>query len=171
MVKKIPLTQGKFALVDDEDFEWLNQFKWHVTKERNCFYARSTNYVTQTATNPIIKAVRMHRLILNLKKDEFADHIDGNGLNNQKNNLRKATIRQNAQNRKHGKKKTSKYPGVHWKLSIRKWVAQLKIKGKYVHAGTYFNELDAFNAYKKAVHELTGEKLVCELKTAKEEAK
>lgn len=86
-MKKIELSQGKFALVDDEDFEWLSQYKWYFHKG----YARRSYRFAKTGKQ---RGVFMHRDILKLSKKYHTDHIDGNGLNNQRSNLRACTLAQ-----------------------------------------------------------------------------
>ena len=80
-MKKIKLTQNKYTLVDDEDFDYLNQFNWCAHKEKYNFYAVRTD-------NKLKKCIRIHRVIMNCPDSKFIDHKDGNGLNNQKENLR-----------------------------------------------------------------------------------
>lgn len=143
-MKEIKLTQGKVALVDDEDFEQLNQFKWSACKNGNTFYA--TNNFHNTLYNFIYS---LHRLIL-LSPDfpapgKTVDHIDGNGLNNQKSNLRIVTHRQNMQNLHI--KTTSKYPGVSWHNASKKWQAAIMIEGKQFHLGIFDSEEKAYEAY------------------------
>lgn len=153
MVKEIPLTQGKVALVDDDDFEHLNQFKWYALKDKNTYYARrniSNGDGTQTT-------ISMHREILGtIPTGLQTDHIDGNGLNNQKSNLRVVTTRENSQNRHHSK--TSRFPGVNFhkgKGHVKKpWQATIGINGKKAFLGYYSTEEQAFAAYKKAVNEV-----------------
>ena len=108
MVKEIILSQGKVTLVDDEDFEYLNQWNWAAQPRPNTFYACRNMKLNDGK----YRFLQMHRVILNPKQEVFIDHIDGNGLNNQKSNLRLCTSRQNTQN-KSNINKTSKYPGVH----------------------------------------------------------
>jgi len=109
-MKEIQLSKiGKYkgmykVLVDDEDFEYLNQFNWHVGKVRGNNYAKRTIH-----SNPI-KSVKMHRAIMNAPINMQVDHIDHNGLNNQKSNLRLCVNKENACNRKSIGK--SKYLGV-----------------------------------------------------------
>ena len=105
-MKKIELTQGKFALVDDEDFEWLNQWKWYANHLGYTWYVvRSVRYDNE------VKAILMHRSILNAKIGEEIDHINHNGLDNRKKNLRICTRSQNNMNR-NKLRGTYKYKGV-----------------------------------------------------------
>ncbi|MEN6592766.1 MAG: HNH endonuclease [Methanobacterium sp.] len=157
LMKKIELTKGKVALVDDEDYDWLNKHSWsleheHSIKSRTVYYARG--FVGG-------KTVQMHRLIMNFPKGRVVDHINGDGLDNRRCNLRIITTRQNQQNRK--TKTSSKYPGVRYHKKHQKYYSGIKVKGKYIYLGGHDSEIEAFEAYKKAVHELTGEKLICEL--------
>lgn len=162
MVKEIPLTKNQVTLVDDLDFEYLNQWKWRAFKPRNTFYAVREQHIGTVEGKRIRKGIYMHRLIMNPNSTELIDHIDGNGLNNQRKNLRIVTPRQNSQNRANFISR-SKYVGVTWDTQKNKWKAHIQIKGKYNHIGYFADEKEAGNAYKNAVHELVGEKLVCEL--------
>lgn len=147
-MKEIQLTRGQVALVDDEDFEMLMNFKWHAIKPHgsHTYYA-----VTKIPKSAGIGSgtVRMHRLIMLLEEWEMVDHIDGNGLNNQKSNLRYCDVRQNAQNR-HDKNKSSRYPGVDWFKALGKWRANIRIDGKKVYLGVSDDEDEAFQMYKDA---------------------
>lgn len=108
-MKEINLTKGQVALVDDEDFEFLNQWKWQAHKDQHTggFYARrGTRFMVKTITTI------MHREIMNTPKDMVCDHIDHNTLNNQKSNLRNVTISQNAMNRVGEQKEKNKPLGV-----------------------------------------------------------
>jgi HNH endonuclease len=106
-MKKIKLTQGKFALVDDEDFDELNKFKWYAGShyKENCLYALRRD-------NKIRKTILMHREIMQTPKGMVTDHIDHNGLNNQKINLRVCSHAQNIMNSAKSIEGTSKYKGV-----------------------------------------------------------
>ncbi len=85
-MKEIRLTQGKVALIDDADFEWLSQWKWRCSRHFRTWYAmRTVHSLGKTMT------VSMHRLITGAKPGEQVDHVDGNGINNQRNNLRFVT--------------------------------------------------------------------------------
>lgn len=98
-MKFIPLTQGLFTQVDDEDFNDLNQFKWHIVKAPYTYYAvRAVPSLDKVSKNRQIK-LRMHRVIMNPSNEMEVDHRDGDGLNNQKANLRICTSSQNMYNR------------------------------------------------------------------------
>ncbi len=103
MAKEIPLTQGLVAIVDDADYEYLSQFKWCARKAGNTYYAvRQENK----------RFICMHIQIIGRRPGLEIDHIDGNGLNNRRSNLRFVTLRQNQQNRLY--RRYSKYHGVSW---------------------------------------------------------
>lgn len=169
MVKKIPLTQGQHALVDDEDFEYLNQWKWHARGQPNIngYYALRGMYVARINKKEIIKAIRMHRVIMNrivgrtLNKFELVDHINHDPLDNRRENLRIVSNRQNQQNKKN--KGTSKYPGVSWQKQTNKWVAHIRLNGKSKYLGSFIDEREAAKSYEKACRELCGEELVCKM--------
>jgi hypothetical protein len=131
-MKEIQLTQGKVALVDDEDFEHLNNVKWRAQKDKD------SNYYA------LYKGGMMHRLIMNVSDIRIQiDHIDGNGLNNQRFNLRPCSASQNAMNRRKLKNTSSKYKGVHKRIRVTKkkthnyWVSGIKVLGKLIFLG-YF---------------------------------
>ncbi len=133
-MKKITLTQGKFALVDDSDFEWLNQWKWYCQKDKNRFYVRRS--VGK-------KCILMHRLIMGSPKE--VDHRNGNGLDNQRKNLRACLNVENHFNKSKHKIGQSKFKGVG--KPNKKYRARIRFKGKFIHLG-YFNlEKEAAKAY------------------------
>jgi len=146
--KLIPLTQGKFAIVDAADYEWLNQYKWHVKKHKHTSYAR---------TQKNGKSIRMHRLITSAPPHLFVDHRDLNGLNNRRSNLRLCTRAENIHNQGPRKGGTSKYKGVYLKKLVRKFVAQISINGKKPTIGCFDNEIEAAVAYDIKAMELFGE--------------
>ena len=153
-MREIQLTQGKVAQVDDEDFEELNQFKWCAGKYGKMHYA-----MRQSATlNGKRRIIRMHYAIVGKLPDLEIDHIDGNGLNNQKSNLRFVTHRQNGQNNKNAIK-TSQYPGVCLDKRRNKWIAQIQINGANKFLGYFTSEINAFNTYRKAVN-VIGEQVI-----------
>lgn len=154
-MKQIPLSKtgkvnaGKhFALVDDEDFEYLNQWNWSLS------YNMSGTQYAESAING--KRVKMHRVLLGLTNPKiFGDHKDLNGLNNQRDNIRVATQTENNRNKQPKKNGTSQYLGV--MLSVRKykesvytrWYSQITIKGKKHHIGSFKIEEDAAKSYDK----------------------
>lgn len=147
-MRQIPLTHGKFALVDDCDFEWLMQWKWHV----HC--SHGTCYAVRTPYRPIDRrhdTVRMHRAILNAPKHLLVDHINHNGLDNRRENLRFCTNAQNIQNRRGPQSNsTTGYRGVHWNKFAQKFSAQIAVNGVKIHLGYFNTGVDAARAYEEA---------------------
>lgn len=168
-IKKIELSQGKHALVDDCDYEFLKQWNWvaHYSKSTNGFYADRSKYVGHFNGKNKRKTISMHRLIMKriigreLKKSEVVDHINHDPLDNRRENLRIVTRRQNTQNKK--TKGTSKYPGVYWNKEKKKWKAEIRLEGKKTHLGYFSIEKEAAKAYEQALREHVGEELVCKL--------
>lgn len=156
-MKEIPLTQGKVALVDDEDYEWLNQWKWKAHRFAKKWYACRTQRVGLRSENKFVTWL-MHRKLLKLEDPSiFSDHRDGNGLNNQRHNLRVATGAQNAQNIRTKAGGTSKYRGVSWQKKNQNWIAQIKCGGKHMHIGSFQTQKEAAQAYDRKAKELHGE--------------
>jgi hypothetical protein len=127
-MKRIPLTQGKFALVDDADFEWLNQWKWRV----NHGYARRALYENGKRAGDI----SMHRLINNTPAGLDTDHINRDKLDNRRDNLRSATRSQNNFNTPPPKNNKSGTKGVWYSKRWGLWYAQIKVKGKRYNLGS-----------------------------------
>ncbi len=147
-MKLITLTQGQFAQVDDDDYEFLNQWKWQAQKGKTTYYAVRTDYSRGKRNRTLIY---MHCLILDIIGTEFkGDHIDRNGLNDQRSNLRIATYSQNQANRRSFKNSSSKYLGVGWHKLTGKWAAYIRKDDKQYHLGLYETEQDAATAYNKA---------------------
>lgn len=152
-MKKIPLSQGLFALVDDSDYDFLMQWKWTANKERKTFTAyRQSNQTTSRTF------IYMHRLIMNMpKKGIFVDHIDGDGLNNQRNNLRLCTNAENLMNRGANKNNTSGYKGVTFYRRLNKWHGQIMLNRKQLHLGYFTSKEAAARAYNEAAKKYFGE--------------
>lgn len=152
-MKKIKLSQGKFALVDDEDFEWLSQWKWCLTG--NGLYAMRNGSAEESR-----KAILLHRQIM---KDPFnknglqVDHINSNGLGNQRSNLRLCSQSQNNQNKGKQSNNTSGYKGVSFEPERGKWSARINVNGRQVCLGRFGSPLAAAIAYDKKAIELHGE--------------
>lgn len=157
MTIQIPLTQGKFAIVDDIDADLAN-FKWYAAKSRNTFYANRTMLKNEKKI-----AIQMHRLILqrihqeNFHSNEKCDHINGDGLDNRRCNLRISSIQENSRNQKINKRNKSGYKGVFWDKTYKKWKAQIRTKDKSKHLGYFDNPKEAYEAYKRAAIKYHGE--------------
>jgi len=148
-MKEIPLTQGQVALVDDDMYAYLNQWKWFCTTRG--YAARSEG------KSPNQKTIRMHRQILGLTDTTYSDHKDGNPLNNQLSNLRKCTSSLNQMNRGKQKNNKSGYKGVCWHKPYQKWHAQITVNGKRKHLGYFSDILDAVRAYNKEASKQYGD--------------
>jgi hypothetical protein len=142
-MKKIPLTQGKFALVDDSDFKWLNQWKWFALKTRHTYYAARSLHMSSGTTRPIY----MHREITKPLGGLMVDHISRDGLDNRKCNLRQATGTQNQANRGRIKNSKSGYKGVTWNKIHNKWHTKIGHKGKTIWIGRFSCLIKAARAY------------------------
>ena len=152
MVKSIELTRGKVAWVDDEDYEWLNQWKWCATLSCRHWYAKR-----QGRSNGKPRTICMHRLIMDAQPGQMIDHRDRNGLHNWRANLRFCTRSQNQENRKKHYGDTSQYKGVCWDKSMNKWRARISLDNKRIHLGRFNDEDEAGCAYNEAATELFGE--------------
>ena len=145
--RRIPLTQGKYAIVDPEDYERLSKHKWHANKSKNTFYAVRRIHLGKNKW----KHIKMHREILDPPDHLYVDHINHKGFDNRKANLRTATHRQNSYNRIHFRKNpSSKYKGVSWKKRTKKWNVQISHNGKREIIGSFDNEIEAAKAYDRA---------------------
>jgi hypothetical protein len=146
MTKEIPLTQGKFAIVDDNDFEWINKWKWHYIK----------GYAVRTISSTF-KKIYMHREINKTPEGLYTDHIDQNKLNNTRSNLRTCNLQENDRNRKKQKNNTSGYKGVCYAKDRGKWRSRIKVNSVYFWIGNFNNAKDAAAAYNDKAKELFGE--------------
>jgi AP2-like factor (euAP2 lineage) len=145
--------KGKFiTLVDDEDYEWLNQYNWciEITKYKNTYYARRSIRISVN----VHTTQRMHHLILGVKG---GDHTDRNGLNNQRANLRLATHHENCMNRNSQRKSSSKFKGVSWNKINKKWMSRIMFNNKSIFLGNFISETEAANVYDIKAKELFGE--------------
>ena len=147
-MKEIALTQGKVAVVDNEDFAELNKFKWHAIKMGNAYYAVRSKKA---------QMILMHRVILGAVLKQQIDHRDHNGLNNQRDNIRLCSRAQNGMNRRKQKNTSSQYKGVCWDKQNKKWVAYIYYQGKGIHLGYFREEKDAARTYDNRAKELFGE--------------
>jgi hypothetical protein len=147
-MKQISLTQDKFALVDDQDYGFLMQWKWYALMPNKVFYAVRCVWKNS-------KTILMHQIIakrMGLKGN--IDHKDTDGLNNQRINLRVATKSQNGANHGINKTNTTGYKGV-WKVRQR-FRAGIMLNQKSIHLGYYSTLEEAAKAYNKAALEYFG---------------
>lgn len=153
-IKRIKLTRGQFALVDDADYDWLNQWKWYAHKSRGVFYA--VRMLSQKCGKHI--EIRMHRLILGLEHGDKreGDHRNHNTLDNQQVNLRICTHQQNTFNQK-SPSSSSQFKGVSWHKAHKKWQAYIKTNGKIKYLGIFKAERDAALVYDTAAIREFGE--------------
>jgi hypothetical protein len=154
--RKIALTQGKFAIVDAEDYEELAKYKWFAVRyELGCYAVRAVKAKESRGKE---RTVRMHRAILGVPKGKIVDHINHNGLDNRRANLRVATRRENSWNkRKQRGNCSSQYKGVTWLKSEGKWQARIVCKGRAIFIGYFDDEKAAARAYDARAAELFGE--------------
>jgi hypothetical protein len=135
MSKKIYLLDDVYALVDDEDYEWLSTYTWYY---HSAGYAMTEN------------SVLMHRMILNSPKGIFTDHVNRNRLDNRKSNLRMCTVSENNKNKGMRSDNKSGYKGVHWDKRNKKWRARIVLDKKSIHLGLFSSIEYAVKAYDEA---------------------
>lgn len=155
-MKRIILTQGKEAKVDDADFEWLSEYKWFVYLSTSGSYYACRNNRSANGGNVYIE--KMHRRIMGLGKGDtgMVDHINGDSLDNRRSNLRIVTNQQNSLNRGKQSNNHSGYKGVHRHSTSGKWIAQITAKGNTYHLGSFLTPEEASQAYKTKAAELHG---------------
>lgn len=140
---------GHVAFIDDEDYELISNYRWCIARDRRIFYAVTT-------THPHIK---MHRLILALNKNIQADHKNGNGLDNRRENLRIADASQNQANSRKRKIEISRshFKGIYWQKHSKLWNARVALHKKTYSLGYFKSEEEAALAYDKGAREKFGE--------------
>lgn len=149
-MKHIPLTQNKVAIVDDNDYETISQYKWYCVGGR---YAARDIRINKKRV-----CIYMHRYILGNNKKFDVDHINHDGLDNRKENLRLCTTSENMGNQRiQIKSKYSKYKGVTFDINRKKWQSKIMKNKKTIHLGRFDCEEDAADAYNKKALELFGE--------------
>lgn len=155
-MKEIPLTRGKVAIVDDEDYERLCGYKWRA------MFSRCTDSYYAVRSAPMVNGkcdtILMHREIMGAKSGEQVDHINHNTLDNRRSaNLRVCTARQNRANERIRSTNTSGYKGVSWDKSRGKWLARASVNGKLKNVGRYETAREAAIAHDTASVEHNGE--------------
>jgi len=159
MVKEILLTQGKVALVDDDDFDRMNKYKWYASKDvkNNDWYARRNETIQRGSRKTFKqKTIRMHQEIFNFKY-QLIDHANHNGLDNRKCNLRACTYSENKKNSRQYKNNTSGFIGVSWHKIRRKWYAYVNKNGVRFSLGYFDDKIEAGKIVDKKSIELFGE--------------
>ena len=154
-MKKIDISTPKypntFITVDDEDYKWLNQWKWSATLVHGGVYAVRHVRGDRNGTS-----LSMHRFILDAPPHLLGDHKDGDTLNNTRGNLRLCTKSQNQFNRKLSSNNTSGYKGVHWRKSANKWHAVIYFNKKQISLGNFTCLIKGAKAYDEAATKYFG---------------
>ena len=151
MTKEIPLTQGQVALVDDDMYEYLMQWKWFANYDGWNWYA------ARNGPRPFQKKISMHRIIISSPDDMQVDHINRNGLDNRRENLRLCTNAQNSRNRGMQKHNTTGFNGVSWRKARRKYQARIIVNGKIFYLGHFTTAEEAAKAWDEAAVKHFGE--------------
>jgi hypothetical protein len=143
-MKEIPLTQGSVAIIDDADYELVSQYKWQLSPNKNTGYASHA-----FSKKGKYYRLYMHRLITGASADKEVDHINHNGLDNRRANLRVCSEQENKWNRVHPIGKSG-FKGVHWYRPTGRWRAIIVIDNRFKHLGIFDDPRDGAAAYDRA---------------------
>ncbi|MFN8994484.1 MAG: hypothetical protein ACK5X3_12605 [Pseudomonadota bacterium] len=147
----VPLTRGLEALIDARDAHLVAGHNWHAVPSGHTFYAGRNQRIGDK-----VHTVKMHRVLMDARGSAVIDHVNQNGLDNRRVNLREATLGQNQHNRKK-QKSSSRYKGVMLRKDSGKWQARIMVDGKHIQLGCYASEEDARAAYEVASEILHGD--------------
>lgn len=150
-MKYLELTRGKRAIVDDDDYALLSQWKWSAVKGNG----KLSNFYAMRGEKR--KTIKLHRFIMKAKKGEIIDHLDGNGLNNTKKNLRRCSQQENIRNSRKRRGTSSRYKGVSWDKREKKWSAYITFDYAKIALGNHDSENEAAIQYNEKAKELFGE--------------
>lgn len=145
-LEQIKLTNNKVALIDSEDYKLVSKYKWYCSNNCGKLYAVNKNK----------KVLYMHRLIISAPKGYEVDHINGDGLDNRKSNLRLCSSSQNKYNQKISTINTSGFKGVTWNKNRNKWQSQIGCGKKYKYLGLFKDKHAAAKAYNEEASKLFG---------------
>lgn len=134
-MKQISLTKGKYALIDDEDFDLVSRYNWYCS---SMGYAQRSDRVNKKRVE-----ILLHRFLLGAKKGQEIDHINRNPLDNTRKNLRFCTRSENNHNKGLNKNNSSGYKGIYWHKGAKKWLGQIMLDGKRINIGLFGNPLSA----------------------------
>jgi hypothetical protein len=152
MTKEIEISKGYVAIVDDDNYENLSKMKWQAKNNGD-----NIVYAITFKRNEKMYGFLMHRIIMNCSEKERVDHINHNGLDNRKENLRVCTQSQNMANRRKNKNNTSGYKGVSFLNDRNKFRAEITHNNIHYKVGCFKYAIDAARAYDKKAKELFGE--------------
>ena len=144
-MKKIPLTQGKFAIVDDEDYELVSKYKWCIDGE---------GYAVATVNG---KQMRMHRLILDAQPGQYVDHVNMTGCDNKRSNIRICNNSQNHANTRLRSDNTTGYKGVSFIKRDNIFQAKIEVNGHHMNLGSFTDPKEAAKKYNEAAVKYFGE--------------
>ena len=155
---RIKLTQGKFALIDEQDLELIAPYTWCAAKEKEGYFTAVTRIAVKNGKQRQ-KSIKMHRLLMSesLSHGLVVDHINGNPLDNRRENLRICTRRENTLNSKKPKTNSTGYKGVSYSARMKKYKAAINVNSSFIHLGYFICPIEAARAYDKAALNHFGE--------------
>jgi hypothetical protein len=154
-MKTIPLTRSDVILIDDSDYEFALNYHWwalRITEGNKITYAAADVFTDGTR-----QTILLHRMLLRPSAHQYIDHINHNGLDDQRNNIRISTMSQNLANKRIQSNNKSGYKGVHWHKQRNKWAAEICVNYKRQSLGLWSDPWRAAQAYNTAALEAWGE--------------